>query len=288
MNFTNVRVHQKSIQIPKKIILLAKSLQFISSNYAAKFGTKLFVTPVKFPPPKREKMLYKSAQKKVIQIPSINKNVEVLQYGYSKRKVLFVHGWAGRSTQLFLAADKLLENGYMYISFNGPAHGKSSGKTTSMLEFVETIREIDKQFGPFEIAIGHSFGGMCLYNSIAEGFSVNKLITIGAADNISGVIRGFTNSLQLKPIIAEKMKNIFDKQWQRDIDNHSSSVVAKKIQIPTLVIHDSMDGDVPVSSAIKIRQSLKEGVLFITQGLGHTKILRDKEVTSKIINFIKS
>ncbi|SEB54452.1 Pimeloyl-ACP methyl ester carboxylesterase [Tenacibaculum sp. MAR_2009_124] len=288
MNFTNVRVHQKSIQIPKKVILLAKSLQYISSNYAAKFAAKLFITPVQFPSPKREKMLYKSAQKKIIHIPTIDKSVEILQYGYSKRKVLFVHGWAGRGTQLFLAADKLLENGFMYVSFNGPAHGKSSGKTTSMLEFIETIKEIDKQFGPFEIAIGHSFGGMCLYNSIAAGFSVKKLITIGAADKISGVIEEFIYSLKLKTIVAKKMKRIFDEQWGKDIDIHSSSTIASKIQIPTLVIHDSNDGDVPVSSAIKIRQSLQEGILFITEGLGHTKILRDKKVTSKIINFINS
>ena len=67
-----------------------------------------------------------------------------------------VHGWSGRGTQLYAIADKLLENGFMTISFDGPAHGQSSGKTTMMPEFMETCLEIDKKYGPFEIGIGHS------------------------------------------------------------------------------------------------------------------------------------
>ena len=100
-----------------------------------------------------------------------------MSYGYSKKKVLLVHGWAGRSTQLFMIADRLLEKGYMVISFDGPSHGKSEGKTTAMPEFLDTIKVIDKQFGPFEAAIGHSFGGMSLYNSVADGFSIKSLVT---------------------------------------------------------------------------------------------------------------
>jgi hypothetical protein len=48
-----------------------------------------------------------------------------------------------------------------------------------------------------------------------------------------------------------------------------------------------MDGDVFVSCAINIRQNLEKGKLYITNGLGHTKILRDKNITQKIVHFIK-
>ncbi|WBX72657.1 alpha/beta hydrolase [Tenacibaculum pacificus] len=185
-----------------------------------------------------------------------------------------------------MIADKLLEKGYMVISFDGPAHGKSSGKTTAMPEFLETINQIDKKHGPFEAAIGHSFGGMCLYNSVATDFKIKKLITVGAPDKVSDVILNFTKNLALKPVIAHKMKYLFDKKWERDIDTHSSNIVAKNILIPTLVVHDANDGDVPVSSAIHIRQNLQRGTLLITKGLGHTKILRNQKVTSDIVNFI--
>ena len=286
MDFKNSNLFPPSLKIPKPVVFLAKIIQFFSTNLTAKFSAKLFTTPISFSIPEREKVMLKSAQKKTIDIPSISKKIEILSYGYSKKKVLFVHGWAGRSTQLYMIADKLLEKGYMVISFDGPSHGKSEGKTTMMPEFLDTITKIDKQFGPFEAAVGHSFGGMCLFNSVATDFNIKKLVTIGTADKISDVILNFTKNLKVKPIIAKKIKKLFDKKWNTDIDYHSSSIVAKDIKIPTLIVHDSNDGDVPISCAINIRQNIQKGTLLITQGLGHTKILRDKKTTSKIVNFI--
>ena len=67
----------------------------------------------------------------------------------------------------------------------------------------------------------------------------------------------------------------------------TSSKQAKEINTPALVIHDSLDGDVPVSCAYNIRQNLKNGSILITNGLGHTKILRDKKTTSRVVSFIK-
>lgn len=286
MNFKNSILLPPSLVIPMPIILLAKITQLFSTNLTARFGIKLFSTPIKFTIPNRERIMLQSAQKKIINITSISKKVEILSYGYSKKKVLLVHGWAGRSTQLFMIADKLLEKGYMVISFDGPAHGNSEGKTTMMPEFLDTITEIDNQFGPFEAALGHSFGGMCLYYSVSNNFKIKKLVTIGAADKISDVILNFTKNLKVKSSIAYKMKNLFDKQWNTDIDKHSSSIVAENINIPVLIVHDSNDGDVPVSCAINIRQNIREGKLLITKGLGHTKILRNKKVTSNIVDFI--
>ena len=119
-----------------------------------------------------------------------------------------------------------------------------------------------------------------------NGIKVLWLVTIGAADKISDVVLNFTKNLKVKSSIAYKMKNIFDKQLNTDIDKHSSSIVAKNINIPVLIVHDSNDGDVPVSCAINIRQNIREGRLLITKGLGHTKILRNKKVTSNIVDFI--
>ena len=77
------------------------------------------------------------------------------------------------------------------------------------------------------------------------------------------------------------------KKWKIKVDDSSSSTVAKKINIPVLVIHDKTDGDVPVKCAYEIRKNLNKGCLLITNALGHTKILRNEEVIKKSINFIK-
>jgi len=275
-----------SLIIPKTVSYFAKTLELISIRLASFFGIRLFITPVNFPIPKREQYMLKSAQKKRLHIPEIKKEIEILSYGYSKKKVLLVHGWSGRSTQLFAFADKLLENGFMVISFDGPAHGKSTGRTTMMPEFLKTIEKINTTFGPFEAAIGHSFGATSLYNAAATFLDIKTFIAIGSGDRISDIISNFAKNLYLKEKSAKKIQLGLEKKWMIHIDDFSSSSVAKKIKIPVLVVHDIIDGDVPVSCAYRIRQNLEKGSLFITNGLGHTKILRNNEVINKSIKFI--
>jgi len=273
-------------KIPVSIIYIGKFLQFFIPPLATKYAIRLFATPIRYKTPEREKMMAKSAKKEMVLIPNLKKEVMVYTYGYSKRKVLLIHGWSGRGTQLYKIADKLLENGFMTISFDAPAHGKSTGKTTMMTEFIETTKILNEKFGPFEIAIGHSLGGMTVLNSVKQFLTVKKAVIIGSGDIITDIIINFINKLELNLKLVEKMKKIFFKKFNQDIDNFSASVAAKSVKIPTLVIHDSEDREVPVTCSYNIRENLEFGELIITNGLGHTRILKDTTVIKKIIEFI--
>jgi pimeloyl-ACP methyl ester carboxylesterase len=275
-------------KIPKSILFTGKALQSISPNLATKFAIKIFRTPIKFKTPEREKMMEKSVKKEMVLIPELQKEIMVYSYGYSKRKVLLVHGWSGRGTQLYKIADKLLENGFMTISFDGPAHGHSTGKTTMMHEFVTSILHLEKKYGPFEFAIGHSLGGMAVLNSIKQGLKINKAVSISAGCLITDIIKDFVKKIELKPIIVSKIKKSFYKKFGEDIDNYSANLVAKSVIIPTLVLHDSEDKDVNVSCAYNIRQNLQNGQLVITHGLGHRQILKSDAIIKKIMEFIKT
>ena len=286
--FSSNKTLPPSLSVPKPIKVLAKVLQFFSHKITVLLACKLFTTPISFKTPKREKVMEESSQKKTHYVKSIKKYIHVLSYGYSKKKVLLVHGWAGRSTQLYMIAHKLLEKGYMVISFDGPAHGKSEGKTTNLKEFIETVNSLNSEFGPFEAAIGHSFGAMAILNTQAENNIFKIIVTVGSGDKISDILSNFVKNLGLKSSISKKMETYFENKWKIKLEDFASSKVAKKVLIPTLVVHDSIDGDVNVSCALNIRQNLKNGKLFITDGLGHTKILRNEMVTSKIINFLIS
>ncbi len=211
----------------------------------------------------------------------------VYTYGYSKRKVLLVHGLSGRGTQLFKIADKLLENGFMTISFDAPAHGKSEGKETLMNEFITVSMFLEKKYGTFEYAVGHSLGGMAILNSVKKGLRIKKAIIIGSGDIITDIIGVFVKKIELNQKMVVKMMHTFFKKFGEDIDNYSASIAAKSVKIPTLIIHDTKDSEVPVSCAHNIRQNTEQGELLITNGLGHTRILKDNFVVNSIIEFIK-
>ena len=191
-------------------------LQFFSPFLATKFCARIFASPFKFKTPEREMMYRKSAKNELISIPSIKKEVMIYTYGYSTKKILIAHGWSGRGTQLYELADKLLENKMMVISFDGPAHGLSTGKTTNMLEFLDTIKEIDKKYGPFEAAIGHSFGAMSLLNAISRNkLNLRKLVVISADDSIFEALKKFISKLGLKSKIALKLKTEYEKRKEQ-------------------------------------------------------------------------
>ena len=281
------RKNNNEFRIPDKIIYFGKFLQTLSPGLAARFLGKIFASPPRFKAPEREEMMKKSAKVEMVHIPSINREIQIYIYGYSKTKILLVHGWSGRGTQLYNLADKILENRMMVISMDAPAHGDSSGKITNMLEYEETLRFIDKKYGPFHAAVGHSWGAMTLLLTVANGLKLNKLVLIGADDRISEVLKSFVGKFQLKPVVAEKIKALYDKKLKINIDKFSASLNAKRVDIPALVIHDTKDRFVPVRSAYRIRQNLKKGQLLITNGLGHHKIFKDPKVIDRIISFIK-
>jgi pimeloyl-ACP methyl ester carboxylesterase len=277
---------EPSVQVPKVILYTGRFLQFISISAAAKFGTQLFTTPMKHKMPKREFHMDKQTEQTQLFVPAIMKTILVYRYGKSDKKILLAHGWSGRGTQLVKIADHFLKLGYEIISFDAPAHGKAAGKTTSMPEFIAAIHEIEKEFGAFEFAIGHSLGGMALLNAVREGFQTKKLVTIGAADVITDIILHFTRTLTLKDAVAKKMKATLDQKFGRDIDYASAHNAAKEVHIPTLIMHDEHDADVPVSCAYAIHNELSNGSIHITKHLGHRRILGKQDVIDKIENFL--
>lgn len=278
----------KPLAIPKTILLISTFLSSISTRAVTLFAAKLFTTPIKHKVPKRELAMDRTSKQQLIPIPAINKSIMVYEYGNSTKKVLLVHGWSGRGTQLFKIADALLKEGYATISFDAPAHGKSPGNSTIMIEFITSIFELERQFGPFEIAIGHSLGGMAVLNAAKSGLEVQKIAVIGSGDIVQDILDNFISSLQLKPIISQKLRNYFETKYGEAMDNYSAYKAASALEIPILVIHDKNDLEVPVEAGMHIYQHVKNGDLMLTEGLGHRKILGDARVIQKVIEFIKT
>lgn len=278
---------KKNLEIPQVILLTAKILQAISSKLTVLFAAKLFTTPIKHKIPKREYLMDQNSTQNTVFIPSIQKEIVLYHYGNSAKKVLLVHGWSGRGTQLVKIADEMLKLGYMTISFDAPAHGKSKGSSSIMTEFIASILEIDKQYGPFEFAIGHSLGGMSVLNAIKQNLQVKKAVIIGSGDIIQDIIDDFIGKLKLKPEYGVKLKDHFEAKFGGKMNDYSAYKAAEKTEIPVLIVHDKDDDDVSVKAAYHIQKYLKNSEIMITEDLGHRKILGDDTVIQKIIEFVK-
>lgn len=280
------KIPVQQLLVPKYILVISKLLTKISPFLASRFAARLFLSPFKYPLPQREKEMDDNSLQTRINVPKINREIVVYEYGQGKKKVLLVHGWSGRGTQLAKIAKTLKTSGYCIISFDAPAHGKAPGKISMMPFFIEAIHFLNQKYGPFEAVVGHSLGGMSSLRAIREGLNPKKLVLIGTANSVTHITREFAKNMKMNEKVANKMKKYLDNKFGQNMDQYSGAESAKHVYTPSLIIHDKDDVDVDVSSAYEIDKALTHSEQYITSNLGHRRILGDEAVINKITTFI--
>lgn len=276
---------RKSVEIPKIFVIVGQILQFISNKLASKYALWLFFKPLRFRMPQREEKMDQESQQYSLEVPSIGKEINVYRYKSGEKRLLLVHGWSGRGTQLVTMANFFAEKGYEIISFDAPAHGKSKGNKTYMKEFVMSILEIGKHY-QFDAIIGHSLGAMSVINAVRLGFQTNKIVAIAGGDLVTDIIDDFTQKMGFNQKVWQRIHDYLNEILKESINEFSVSVAVKKIDQPLLIIHDTDDIDVDVKCAYNIHKNAKNAELLITNGLGHRKILADESVIKKIDSFL--
>ncbi len=279
---------QQVYPIPKSILSVSKILQSISPSLAAAWSRYFFKKPLEPELKAYEKQWREKAKHHKIPLPRFNKTIHVYQWGDGKKKALVLHGWSSRATRLADLIEKLLNAGYTVYAADAPSHGLSSGRSTNMVEYIESIKEINKRFGPFDAVIGHSMGGISALNAVAKHLlDTKKLVTVGIPDSIERIFYQFAEVMQLKPVIAELNIKYMRDKLGTDIKELAGSYNARKVDIPVLVVHDKDDKEVPFTDAENIVSNLRKGRLYVTEGLGHRRIVRNEKVLSDIVNFLE-
>lgn len=279
---------EKVLEVPRYIKNTSKVLQTLNKNMAAAFALKLFETPIKYKMPKREQKMYEVSHKSKLTLPESGKEIVVYENKFGPKKVLLVHGWNGRGTQLVSIAKAFKELNYTIISFDAPGHGKSAKTTANMKHFIEAVFELDKKYNGFDVMIGHSLGGMSVINSLGRGLQTDKAIIIGSGNTTKAITEDFLGTIGMKQKLTPILINLFERKYNDKMTNYDVADQALKVNVPVLIIHDKNDKDVPFTAAEAISKNLQNNELLITTGLGHRKILGDEKVIEKIVQFVTS
>lgn len=287
-----------------------KITEILFPSIAGKWAVDLFFTPFRFDRPHREKAFMEKAKSKNIKFsPDINK---IYDLDWAKDRllnkkfndvtpktfyrlyemgegplVLLVHGWSGRASQMGSIAQTLVDYGFKVISFDAFAHGESPGKQTTVLEFVEIINNINRQFGPFYAIVGHSLGGIAAGRAIVKGLKTEKLVTIGSPTTMQFILEAFCKALNASDKTLQYIKNFVERYAKREADDFSLSYLGKYLEIKGLIIHDKNDRETDYDQSLYLDESWQKGRHIQTTGLGHVRILRDKSVLKMIADFIR-
>ena len=204
------------------------------------------------------------------------------------RKVLLIHGWESHAGHMSVLADALISMGFDVVALDAPAHGDAEGSATNAIAFAAALLAVSQKLGPFYAIVGHSMGGGAAFIALADGLPVEKVVTIASPFLFSDVLHRFAQHIGLPPKAEKSFVDRVERTTGRSWDETRGDVVARTVTQPVLVVHDVEDKEIPMSDALALMQVLHHGQLMQTTGLGHRRILRDRETALAIAQWISA
>jgi len=263
-------------------------IERIAPSLATRMFVQLFFPPLHYGFPEKEREWVNSARITTMTIGG--KKVAVYEWGIGDGPfLLFVHGWAGRATQFRKFFQPALDRGFRIVSFDGPAHGKSEGKRTNVLEFHEVLVQLIDRFGKPAGMIAHSFGGTVTLYGAMQGLPIDRVTMIGTPVIAELLIHSFLKAVNGSSTTGKAFRKYLKEEYGRDFNEFSVEWFLPRIKQPLAlqIIHDQNDRDVAIAHAHEAKRLYPPAELTITHGLGHTRILKDSEVIGKVLDFME-
>jgi pimeloyl-ACP methyl ester carboxylesterase len=201
-------------------------------------------------------------------------------------RVLLVHGWEGRGMNLGMFITPLTAAGYQVIALDGPAHGESPGEQTHPPHFAQAILGVGQELGPLAGVIAHSMGAASTALALQQGLVAERVVLIAGPSSLAGVLQRFAQMAQLPEPVAERFYQLVAERVGAPAEALDIAQVGATLTTSALIIHDPADTDVPFADAQVIAASWPAARLYVTEGLGHRRILRDRDVIAMAVSFI--
>jgi pimeloyl-ACP methyl ester carboxylesterase len=267
--------------------IIVKMLELVSKKLAAKFVFSLFQKTNPSKVRKIEQRILDSVNRYFLQ--SQHGKVAVYRWGKGRKTVVLVHGWNARATRFYRIINALRGCGYQVIAFDIPGHGESDGKTATLMDCREILLQLQKEYGEFEAVVSHSLGSLYSFYALNNGVRAKKLVAISSVCKFNYLTFRFCSYFGLKKktigYVNKLLEGLFtsEKIWEV----YSSDYNAKNIESDVYLIHDSDDDFVELGQSKLISDSINgNNNIYVTNGLGHFRILSDDEVVAKVLEKI--
>lgn len=270
--------------LPKILGNYVNTLAIISPQAAAKKAFKIFSKPRRGKIGPHHEGFLKPNLEPAIEINNLK--IQPYKWEGGEKTILLVHGWESHSHRWKEMIGRLKSENYTIIAFDAPAHGYSTGKYLYVPIYHEVLSEVLVRYQP-DYMIGHSIGAMTiLFNqSQTDTYKPEKLVVLGAPDRLDSILIDYQRILKLNDRVMQALENYFQKRFNFKTADFSSSVFAKNIKTPALIIHDKDDTITPFSGSKSIHATYKNSEFIETKGLNHS--LYDPKVNDQIVDFLK-
>ncbi|MFZ6023083.1 MAG: alpha/beta hydrolase [Bacteroidota bacterium] len=268
-----------------------RTIAMVSPRKAAEQAFRVFCTPYSKGVKQKEPVIFHKAIRHSLNFEGLNtKGFQWIPDEPNGQKILIVHGFSSYSYKFEKYVQPLLKEGFEIVAFDAPAHGLSEGKMINALIYMRFLKAIEQKFGPVNGFIAHSLGGLAialLAEELDQSVS-RKLVLIAPATETRSAIAGFYSMFRIKEPVQTEFEQLIQEMTGKSVDHFSIKRVVQTVQLPILWVHDKGDRICPYKDTLPVQSLKLPHIHFsITDGLGHNKIYRDKQVIGSIIDFLK-
>jgi pimeloyl-ACP methyl ester carboxylesterase len=268
----------------KLLRVALRTLAMLSPRLAGHWLYHLWFRTRRFGEPARESRWRQ--QSRELTLPWKGGNLRLYSWGEGPA-VLLLHGWNGRGTQLGALGLRLARAGYRAVALDAPGHGRSPGNSTTLFEIIEAVSRVAAAVGPFEAIVTHSFGAMVIARALRDGLAAASAVCIAPPARFAFLIDIFCASLDAPPAAREVLIDLLERRFGGDLEHRiATDLNAAHLPLPGLVIHDRDDREVPWQQGEAVATAWPGCRLMLTEGLGHNRILRDRQILQATVTFI--
>jgi pimeloyl-ACP methyl ester carboxylesterase len=207
--------------------------------------------------------------------------------------ILLVHGWTSEASHMMALVDPLIKCRYNVVCFDLPAHGKSTGWTTNLVECAMALQAVASRFANIHGIVAHSFGGPVTALALAGGgdksrcFDVGKIALIASPNESAFVTQTFGDALGLTREAQSHFETAFEQVCACHLEDFTGSKYFSRINRPLLVLHSTDDSEIPYEHGLHY-SDLPQCQFVSLQHLGHRAILASSTVGDHVARFMAS
>lgn len=247
----------------------------VAPNWVARRAARIFMTPRRFPIKEWEQRAERQCRRF-----RFGDGLSAAVWGCGGPRILLMHGWESRATQMYHLAQALVQKGLEVIAIDAPAHGHSGGGLANPVVFSEAILSAERQFGPFHGAIGHSMGAAALTIAMEAGVTFERCVLISSPANLHQVLTGFAVHIGFPGKCIDAFVHSVENAVGRPAKELNAGKILARIRPDVLLIHAPDDKEVPYDSMKMILRDCPGLRTHTAHSLGHRRIIHSPEIAA--------
>lgn len=212
------------------------------------------------------------------------------------KKVLIAHGWLSRAAYMIRLIRALNNEGYDVYALDFPAHGDAKGFQLPWTDATAILRDVLNEQGPFYAAIGHSFGGSMLLNTLnlagqmpqwQLNDKLEKVVLIASPTQMRSPVNTIARKFKLTGQAYLYLRQLFREQAEIDLALvRLRHFIMQEEQVSFLCIHGTEDDSVSPKESIGFCQEYKNASLCLLEKADHISVLIDKRIEQEVCRFL--